>query len=702
MLESVIRLIAPWKWLRSYRLSVGIKLALCISALTALVMTASIIMVGQRLRDDADADAAVAAQKSSTAIAVAVEGVFEQAFAIVKTTNDSLMALKDNKIEDRRVYDALLKNVILAGNDIYGSWFVWTPGSTPAAAGHVGEGAALSTTYWHQNGMEIFHDQVSPEMQESDLYRVPARSGKAYLLEPHEIDAADGGDPVLVTSFSRPLGNDGTTVGAIGIDVKLDAIRDALASITVPAGTVFSVVSDRGAIAMSTHPGNGRAISHGSDSFLRTAFAAVKQGDGFDIAAEGPDRIKTLRRWSAIRFSSVQNPWYVFIEIPERSYFAVTLEKFTSLLLMPGLALLTILLGVLVAVHRLIAKPLGALSKIIAELGDGLFGFAIPFIGRTDEIGDIARAVGRLQESGEEIARLHEDSGDAEFRRQEARRQEMDGIAERFSTSVAEVTQAVEAVALHIRERSEQVAETSEAAIARIGYLANSSAVAKTSLTSAARSTHSLSTAIAAIRDQTRQARQISAKVDTRAVLMDRSIAELKETLRRISDVANVIRAVAGQINLIALNATIEAARAGESGRGFAVVAHEIKILASKTAGATDEIGRYLIAVQSASTLTDATVAGMQEAFGEMQAVSAEIANALDIQTLATDEIRGVVDTAIDGAEHVEQNLSDLGSSANLFHRSAEAMLGESGGLSRDAARLGDEVREFIRFIKTA
>ena len=686
-----------WGALRAYRLSVGIKLAVVIAGATALVLIAGLILIGHRLQDDADADAGRAAQQSSTAIAHAVQGVFEHAFDIVKTTNDSMMALKDEKIDDRRVYDALLKNVILAGNDIYGAWFVWTPETAPG-----GLGTERLETYWHQNGIEIFHDQVSSEMRDTDLYRVPAVTGKAYLLEPHVIDAADGGDPVLVTSFSRPLGSEGNAIGAIGIDVKLDAIRDALASILVPEGTRFSVVSDRGVIAMSTHPNVGTAISRDSDPFLQSALVAVKHGDGFDFAEVGAKQTKTLRRWSAIRFSSVQNPWYVFIEIPERSYFAITLEKFSSLLLVPSLALLTILLAVFLAVHRIVAKPLGALSKIIAGLGDGLFGFAVPYVGRTDEIGDIARAVGRLQDSGEQIARLHEDSGEAEYRQQTMRRLEMDGIAERFSTSVAEVTQAIEVVALDIRDRSEQVANTSEAAIGRIGYLAKSSAIAKTSLASTARSAHSLSTAITAIRDQTRQARHISAKVDVRAALMDRSITELKDTLRRISDVANVIRAVAGQINLIALNATIEAARAGEAGRGFAVVAHEIKILASKTAGATDEIGRYLVAVQTASNLTDATVADMREAFSEMQAVSAEIANALDIQTLATDDIQGVVDTAIEGAEHVEQNLADLGSSASLFHRSAGAMLDESGGLSRDATRLGDEVREFIRFIKAA
>ncbi|WP_449235871.1 methyl-accepting chemotaxis protein [Azospirillum doebereinerae] len=45
-----------------------------------------------------------------------------------------------------------------------------------------------------------------------------------------------------------------------------------------------------------------------------------------------------------------------------------------------------------------------------------------------------------------------------------------------------------------------------------------------------------------------------------------------------------IIRNIAGQLNLLALNATIEAVR------GFAVVATEVKNLAKQAAQATDQI----------------------------------------------------------------------------------------------------------------
>ena len=138
-----------------------------------------------------------------------------------------------------------------------------------------------------------------------------------------------------------------------------------------------------------------------------------------------------------------------------------------------------------------------------------------------------------------------------------------------------------------------------------------------------------------------REMQAIAARVGDAAQKIQQLVARADE----VGTIANVIKEIAGQTNLLALNAAIEAARAGEQGRGFAVVADEVRGLAERTAVATVQIEKVIEGIQNE---TRATVGAMAE-------VSSQVDGGVALVGDATDSLHRIRSTAGEALERIRE-----------------------------------------------
>jgi len=241
------------------------------------------------------------------------------------------------------------------------------------------------------------------------------------------------------------------------------------------------------------------------------------------------------------------------------------------------------------------------------------------------------------------------------------------------------------------------IATVARKLLAAAGLVAEGSMKQSDATGAMAAAVEQLSTSISQVSDNARQARVVSdesgSKARDGALVIDRTVTEMgtiSEEIDRlgknvddlgghskeISNIVKVIREVADQTNLLALNAAIEAARAGEQGRGFAVVADEVRKLAERTTGATQEIGTMIGAIQTSVAAAVESVHNTvrlvnndaeltRQAGGAIQAITvgtarvdeeiSNIANALEEQNSAGQLIAVNVEQV---AQMTEQNTS--------------------------------------------
>ncbi|MBT9502325.1 MAG: MCP four helix bundle domain-containing protein [Burkholderiaceae bacterium] len=160
-----------------------------------------------------------------------------------------------------------------------------------------------------------------------------------------------------------------------------------------------------------------------------------------------------------------------------------------------------------------------------------------------------------------------------------------------------------------------------------------------------------------------------------------RTMKDINQSSRKISDIIAVIDGIAFQTNILALNAAVEAARAGEQGRGFAVVASEVRSLAQRSADAAKEIKTLITAsveqVEQGSNLVDQAGQTMREIVGAIKQVAdivGEISSASQAQSLGVEQVGRAI-TQMD--QVTQQNAALVEQSA----AAAESLKGQSAQL---------------------
>ena len=396
-----------------------------------------------------------------------------------------------------------------------------------------------------------------------------------------------------------------------------------------------------------------------------------------------------------------------------------------------GLLLASLFLSFLVItlVTKSIHQPLSSLQQSLGDLASNRLNTTIENADYANEIGDMAKAVEKLQASLQNAAKLAEAERINNLKAEETTKQigsiissaasgdftsavPLDGkegffleIASQVNKLIDTSRTAFKAISRNASDLSTASEELSSVSVQMSSNAEETNAQADSAASAATQVSSNMQSVSAGVEELSVSIREISSNameasaVATQAVYeanaTNETMSKLGVSSQEIGNVLKVISSIAEQTNLLALNATIEAARAGEVGKGFAVVANEVKELARQTSRATEEIGENITNIQNDVKGAIASISSISGIINKINDISGVIASAVEEQAVTANEIGRTVSEAAVGSSEIARNIDSVSTVSRSTTEGAAHTQEAALNLSSMAAELQELVNQF-------
>ncbi|MBP0463365.1 methyl-accepting chemotaxis protein [Roseomonas sp. PWR1] len=363
-------------------------------------------------------------------------------------------------------------------------------------------------------------------------------------------------------------------------------------------------------------------------------------------------------------------------------------------------ALMALLCGLVLA--RSIGRPVARLADQVSRIANGDLAVEIDGATSRDEIGALTASVTTLKQASVRARELEAEAAAARSQAEEERRAAQRSMATELEQTVGGVSATLASAATELQVTVDGLASSAGRSAEQAGAAATGALQVSANVQTVAASAEQMAASVAEISTRVAEAANVARRASDEARATNDTVHSLAEAAGRIGEVVRLIGDIAGQTNLLALNATIEAARAGEAGKGFAVVASEVKSLAGQTAKATEEIGRQIAEMQSATGQAVEAIRAIGATVDQSSEIAAAIAAAVEEQGAATREIARNVGEAAAGTGEMSRQAERVNAGVGETTGALRDLREGADGVARQGETLRAEVGRLVARLRAA